>query len=204
MSDDLGRIIHDEMSAFDEANRRYWEEHGRAKMERAATSYAGFREHVQEWQQNAPKMLDTPEETLENWQGVAAMLWDMARTLGGKDHPPPLLPAIDSEAVARSALDQLIVWANNGEWSGSGDKRAKKQSAISLDAQAVGVFLEHLDWTMERIAEHLRCHVKSLTPKRCPNLAAAVAAHKARIDPDRPRPHGSKDAEGNLEAWEEG
>jgi hypothetical protein len=77
------------------------------------------------------------------------------------------------------------------------------KSGISLDAKALAVFIEHPDWTKKTIASHLACNEKSLTPKRCPKLAAAIAAHKSPIDPGRRRLRGSKDADGNLEAWEE-
>jgi hypothetical protein len=68
---------------------------------------------------------------------------------------------------------------------------------ISLDAKALAVYVEHPDWTKKRIAKHLGHNEKSLAPKRCPKLTAAIAAHKA---PNLP--HGVKDAAGNIEAWE--
>jgi hypothetical protein len=80
----------------------------------------------------------------------------------------------------------------------------KTTAKVSLDARAVGVFVAHPDWTKKQIADHLHCNEKSLAPRRCPKLDAAMHAHKAKIDPDRRRLHGTKDGEGNLEAWEEG
>jgi hypothetical protein len=77
------------------------------------------------------------------------------------------------------------------------------KSNVTLDARALAVFLEHTDWSKKRIAQHLGCNEKSLCPARCPRLAAAIAAHTSTIDPGRRRLRGSKDANGNLEAWEE-
>jgi hypothetical protein len=80
-------------------------------------------------------------------------------------------------------------------WRPSGD-------SVSLDARAVGVFVAHRDWTKKQIAAHLGCAEKSLCPKRCPHLAAAIRAQKSHVDPDRRQVRGSKDAGGRLEAWE--
>jgi hypothetical protein len=73
----------------------------------------------------------------------------------------------------------------------------RREKKDPLDARAVAVFFEHRDWTKKSIARHLRCHEKSLCRKRCPKLAAAIEASK-----DGNLPRGSKDGEGNLEAWE--
>lgn len=71
--------------------------------------------------------------------------------------------------------------------------------SVSLDAKALAVFIEHPDWKKTQIAAHLKTNPKSLAPKRCPKLTAAIAAHKAPL-----APRGSKDRNGNLEAWDEG
>jgi hypothetical protein len=68
---------------------------------------------------------------------------------------------------------------------------------ISVDAKALAVFFEHPDWTKVQIADHLRCNEKSLAPKRCPKLAAAIAAYKAPC-----LPRGTKGADGSIEAWD--
>lgn len=73
----------------------------------------------------------------------------------------------------------------------------------SLDARALAIFLEHLTWSKKQIAEHLRCHPKSLAPRRCPRLHGAIQAYRSPLDPGRRRLHGTKDDQGNLEAWEE-
>ena len=75
---------------------------------------------------------------------------------------------------------------------------SNEKPQMSLDARAVAVFFEHCDWTKKQIAEHLGCHEKSLAPKRCPNLHKAMAIWKAA---DRRSIRGSKNAEGDLEAW---
>jgi hypothetical protein len=109
---------------------------------------------------------------------------------------------------------QLLVWArallkqstDEGKPAPSSSASAAElvaQLGLSLDAQAVAVYLDHPDWTKKQIAEFLGCNEKSLAPKRCRKLAAAIAANIAAIDPGRRRLHGSKDPDGNLEAWEE-
>jgi hypothetical protein len=49
------------------------------------------------------------------------------------------------------------------------------------------------------MAKKLGCNEKSLAPKRCPKLDAAIRAHKAR---PKDLIRGTKDASGTLEAWE--
>jgi hypothetical protein len=102
--------------------------------------------------------------------------------------------ALESQPTPRPAEVKPAALAGGG--SASGPK-------LSLDARALALFLDHTDWTKKKIADALGCHEKSLSPRRCPRLTAAIAAHKSPIDPDRPRPRGSKDSEGNLEAWTE-
>ncbi len=84
-----------------------------------------------------------------------------------------------------------------------GSKKPNGSPNVSLDVKAVGVFLEHPDWTKKRIAEELGYHEKSLCPRRCPKLDAAIRAQRARIDPSVKVRRGSKDRDGNLEAWDE-
>jgi hypothetical protein len=69
----------------------------------------------------------------------------------------------------------------------------------SLDAMAVAVFIDHPEWTKKKIANHLGKHEKSLAPTRCPKLDAAIKAYKAKP----PTVRGSKDSEGNVEAWDD-
>ncbi len=69
----------------------------------------------------------------------------------------------------------------------------------SLDARALAVFIDHPDWTKKKMAEHLGCNEKSLAPRRCVKLDAAIRAYKAKPKMRR----GSRDSDGNLEAWEE-
>jgi hypothetical protein len=74
---------------------------------------------------------------------------------------------------------------------------------LSLDARAVAVFLEHPNWTKKQIAEALGLKAtQSLSPERCRKLDAAMHAASAKLDPSKPFRRGSKDSEGNLEAWD--
>ncbi len=88
-----------------------------------------------------------------------------------------------------------------GQGATGNDQRPTTKPEASLDARAVGVFLEHRDWTKKQIASLLQCNEKSLCPKRCPQLAAAITAYKNAAAGSLPR--GRKDKDGNLEAWRE-
>jgi hypothetical protein len=116
---------------------------------------------------------------------------------------PDLGEAVPWHRVVVRPRDALWEW-----WRGK-PRRAKGKApenpgppgpaAASLDARALAVFIEHPDWTKKRIAAHLGCNEKSLSPRRCPKLAAAVRACRSSADP----PCGSKSPEGDLEAWED-
>ena len=84
--------------------------------------------------------------------------------------------------------------------AGSAPEVVGGASKVSLDAMSLGVFIEHPDWTKKKIADHLGCNEKSLAPKRCPKLAAAILASRAP-DPSQKVRRGSIDNAGNLEAW---
>jgi hypothetical protein len=74
---------------------------------------------------------------------------------------------------------------------------------LSLDARALALFIADTRRKKTDIAKLLRLrNSQSLAPKRCPKLSAAMRAHRA-ADPDRRRVRGSKDREGNLEAYRE-
>jgi len=144
--------------------------------EEAVKSPQHFRAFLSK-QYSAGDILAGPEEVVSNWRGLIGMYWDMARKLGRRIPPP--LPQINWEGDAKSAIDQLIAWTDGLE---KGAEQGEP-TRLSLDAQALGVFIERPDWTKKQIADRLGCHEKSLTPKRCPKLALAMAAYKAKIDP---------------------
>ena len=81
-------------------------------------------------------------------------------------------------------------------------KPKQPKSTVNRESQALAVFIEHPTWTKKQIAAHIGCNEKQLAPKRMPKLAAAIAAHRAPVDPSRKTRRGTKDSEGNLEAWE--
>lgn len=82
---------------------------------------------------------------------------------------------------------------------GDSQRIGESSGNLELDEKAVAVFLKHKDWKKKEIAAFLNCHPKSLAPKRCPHLHGAMQAYRK---PDLPR--GSKDSQGNLEAWDDG
>jgi hypothetical protein len=71
-------------------------------------------------------------------------------------------------------------------------------STLSLDVRATSLFVASPTLTKREMAEKLQCHDRSLAPKRCPKLDKAMGIYKAKPDVLC----GSKDADGNLEAWE--
>lgn len=136
-----------------------------------------------------------------------AMLNEAWRFANGDISRPEFDRALATAIAASSELGPLLKPAVLDE--GKQDEKPTTQKGgedskpeASLDARALGVFIEHPTWTKVEIAKHLRANPKSLAPKRCPKLAAAINAHKA---PDLPK--GQKSADGTLEAeddsWQE-
>lgn len=81
---------------------------------------------------------------------------------------------------------------------------AKDAKEPKLDARALALFIENPTMTKTEIAKKLELkNVRSLSRARCPQLNSAIAAHKAAIDPGS-TVRGSKDADGNLDAWIDG
>ena len=74
---------------------------------------------------------------------------------------------------------------------------------LSLDARALAVFIEHKEWTKKEIAKHLECNEKSLAPRRCPKLDAAIGAYKSPLDSSRRVVRGTKDRDGNIDGYVE-
>jgi hypothetical protein len=77
-----------------------------------------------------------------------------------------------------------------------------RNPTVSLDARALAVFFENVELTKIEIAKKLGCHEKSLAPKRCPRLSAAIASYKTPVDGTRRAVRGVK-TKGRLDAWEE-
>ena len=128
----------------------------------------------------------------------ASTLEGLLGTLGRaykKKEPRPYAPAIRGYCAR---LRQHLPAAKPVEPAGESAATRNETRQPSLDARALAVFIDHTDWSKTRIAKHLDCNEKSLAPKRCPKLAAAIAAHKA---PGRKMPRGTKDRFGNIEAW---
>ena len=79
-------------------------------------------------------------------------------------------------------------------------KPSPQQTLVSLDEQALAIFLKE-KCSKAEIARRLGKKKQSLSPKRCPQLDAAVKAWKASRDPGQLR--GSKDKDGHIEAWDD-
>ncbi len=80
----------------------------------------------------------------------------------------------------------------------STQKDAKENAGpkLSLDDRAVALFVSRPNLTQKQMAEILKCHTKSLTPKRCPKLKKANQIFKAKGH----LPSGSKGRDGTIEA----
>jgi hypothetical protein len=160
-------------------------------------------------------LLGLADPEAEQWSKAEWLLVAHSKKLAGlrnllPDRVATLVACIRRERaklLGQMALESELAIGEQSADTGSVTEKSGKRRAklpVPLDAQALGVFIEHPDWTKKKIAAHLECHEKSLCPDRCPKLAAAIAAHKSHIDPGRRRVRGSKDAEGNLEAWNHG
>jgi hypothetical protein len=78
-----------------------------------------------------------------------------------------------------------------------------KQKKVTRDAEALGLFCEDQTRTITVIAELLGVPTQSLAPTRCPKLHAAMKAYKGSNANDRRKVRGSKDRDGNIEAYED-
>jgi hypothetical protein len=109
------------------------------------------------------------------------------------DIPPHRVPEMPLDTVA-----ELVKRLSDGPapaQPGSGGGTVEK---VSLDARALGLFVEDPNRTKKDIAKILRVRTQSLAPSRCPKLDAAMRAYRA---PDPGLVRGSKDRDGNLEAF---
>jgi hypothetical protein len=124
----------------------------------------------------------------------------LADQLDGFENLPDLSARLEGESYAAGNLTPAL---RDDNYHVAKQPPINSGRGTSLDTDALAVYLDHPDWTKKRIAEYLRshgrpkCNEKSLSPKRCKKLAAAIAAHRV---PDLPR--GSKDSDGNIDAWE--
>jgi len=76
----------------------------------------------------------------------------------------------------------------------------KAATDLSLDARALALFLDDTRRRKKDIARLLGLkNTQSLAPARCRRLDAAMRAHRA---PDPEPVRGTKDRDGNLEAWD--
>ncbi|MCL2330200.1 MAG: hypothetical protein FWC56_02745 [Phycisphaerae bacterium] len=68
---------------------------------------------------------------------------------------------------------------------------------MGLDIKAVGVLTKHPHWTNKQIAEAIGCHPKSLS-----RLQGFTDARKIQKQGRYDLPRGTKDADGNMESWD--
>lgn len=196
---------------MNEKEREYWEAKKLQELRDALDP-----DH-DEYRELVAKILEIPEEYLDGAL-MPEIEWDFKT--GNHRLIPPNSEGVDVTEIDRQNVSGIIgvspsEWNDLGREGQIGRMRAyldrkdsiegpqkintdKSTKQPSLDSLAVGVFLDHPDWTKKQIAEYLGCHKGSLTPKRCPKLASAIRASRTS---DLPR--GSKDRDGNMEAWEE-
>lgn len=147
-------------------------------------------------------------------EGCPLWTYEFDATVTVLDGPLPNQPTWQEYVLTRAGMDALTLHRLStsqavenetpdgvpgiGEDGGKDDLKEPK-----LDERALALFIQDTTQRKTKIAERLGCNdVRSLSKKRCPKLNAAIAAHKAKIDPGSTK-RGSKDADGTLEAWDD-
>jgi hypothetical protein len=123
------------------------------------------------------EIVSKPQWRLTN-EGVAALAWHRLRPMRGEDA---------QKSLADSPQQPQI--------------KPASQQEPSLDERALALFFADRSRTKKEIASLLGVQTQSICPSRCPRLDQAMQAWRAANS--RQRPHGSKDKDGNVEAWDE-
>lgn len=140
--------------------------------------------------------------------GVSArQTLELARAGTYHDHPLRLPDGAEYTLLMSSALQAEIEWERAQAARLASETEEPRDPAdappVTLDAQALACFVEDTTRTKTDIIRLLGLrNTQSLAPNRCPKLHAAMKAWRAP-DPDRRRIRGSKDVDGNLDAWED-
>lgn len=135
----------------------------------------------------------------ENDQKIAAAVTDYtAMTLDRWDRLSP-----PERVVWVNKANESLLKQRSADATPTPAPTAPESTAVrmSLESRALAVFFENPSLTKKQIAERIGSHEKSLAPRRCPKLAAAMAAHKAP-EIGRSVRRGSK-VDGRIEAEDE-
>ena len=146
------------------------------------------------------------ENPMGRWEDVPRPLidygWDFVKRddLHDNCHTMEIVPGLSG--FGRNVLREDRQRTPEAE-SGKQQSEPASATATSLDARALALFVEDQTRTKTVIARILgKKSTQSICPARCPKLDAAMTAWRSR-DPSQRVRRVSKDAEGNLEAWDD-
>lgn len=141
-------------------------------------------------------------------EGVEEQCWPNKARIDVLDGPLPIRPKAPPQESwkvlvllpeGRVVLTEQELTADRTGTDGRTPNPAPR-SKLSLDLQALAVFFEDRNRKIKDIARILGLkNTQSLAPKRCPELHKVMKACRAENAP----PRGSKDRDGNIEAWGE-
>jgi len=76
------------------------------------------------------------------------------------------------------------------------------ENSATVEERAIAAKLSHREWSNRQVAEHIGCHVKTLSKKSFATYRAVAAACRDDQSAVAPSPpHGYKDRDGNIDAW---
>jgi hypothetical protein len=113
------------------------------------------------------------------------------------------MPLSEAVKTLREVMNQQ---PNAGKTTDQQEERTpspvhKNGQAQTLDVRALALFFADKNRSKKEIADLLGKRTQSLSPERCPQLDTAMKAWRSANANARPR--GSKDRDGNIEAWDE-
>ena len=123
------------------------------------------------------------EELCESYPGVVAEVWPAK---GKKKHNGSL------------NANKLTSGCNDNS-PRQPDTKLDATQKMPVDSLATACLIKNQEWTHEEVARAIGCHIKTLTQKRCPMYFAT----RARLKTSERLLRGTKDGDGNIEAWEE-
>jgi hypothetical protein len=107
-----------------------------------------------------------------------------------------------SPSSLHSAVQALTTAHGIALRMGSDDSKQNVERGATLDDIALGFFFADPTRDITAIAKLMKKkHTQSLAPDRCPKLHAAMKAYHEGCSTARPR--GTKDDDGNMEAWDD-
>lgn len=163
------------------------EELFREERKKALRSPKDFRDYLRTLYDAGDILAPSYEDLMANWRGLAGDAWEMARTLGGADHPPPLLPPIDTQAAAKSAIDQLVAWTNTLMMSGASPPAESTAPPAGGTARSNRSTERSKDISNNELVPTVRHHLPAPTHAvSCKQVVSAIDRWKKWVYPDLP------------------